>query len=129
MSDDLSFPEVVPILRRLEGVPFVLIGGQAVNFWADRYLGRAPELAEQGPFTSKDVDFCGTRKSVETGARKLGGTALLPEPFDPTPSAGVVVFLDSQGKERSFDVLYAPLGLKWQEVWESEPRSFACASL
>jgi hypothetical protein len=49
VSDDLSFPDVVPILRRLEGVPFVLIGGQAVNFWATLYIDRAPELTEQGP--------------------------------------------------------------------------------
>jgi hypothetical protein len=123
VNDDLSFPDVVPLLRRLEQVELVVIGGQAVNFWASRYLDRAVELRDHLPFTSKDVDFCGTRTSVEETARRLGGEALLPEPFDDaTPNAGVVLYQDDAGAERTLDVVFAPLGLAWGDVWDHSLR-------
>lgn len=37
-----------------------LVGGQALNLWAERYSAAAPELDYYGPYTSKDVDFFGT---------------------------------------------------------------------
>ena len=118
MTDDLSFPDVVPLLRRLEGVQLVVIGGQAVNFWASRYVDRAAELRDHAPFTSKDVDFCGTRVSVEESAQRLGGEALLPEPFDATPNAGIVIYRDDGGTKRTLDVVFSPLGLAWDDVWK-----------
>ena len=38
-----AFSEVLGI-RNPNGRPYVLIGGQAVNFWAERYLGIEPAL-------------------------------------------------------------------------------------
>ena len=35
-----AFAEVLS-LRNKQGEPYVLIGGQAVNFWAERFLGGA----------------------------------------------------------------------------------------
>lgn len=37
-----------------------LVGGQALNLWAESYSAAAPELDSYGPYTSKDVDFFGT---------------------------------------------------------------------
>lgn len=54
----------------------VLIGGQALNFWAERYSS-APELARGAPYTSKDIDFYGQQEHVTRCAQVLGGEAVL----------------------------------------------------
>lgn len=56
----------------------VLVGGQALAFWADRYADRFQPL---GPVNSKDIDFCGLEDSVAIAAGRLGGTFQVPEPF------------------------------------------------
>ena len=114
----LSYRDVETMLIRLgdstSGI--VLVGGQAVNFWAEHYLARAPELGAHGPYASKDIDFCGTRAAVVECARRLGGRALLPTDFDPTPSSGQVVFMDDTGTERVIDFLVQPFGLDAADV-------------
>jgi hypothetical protein len=59
-------------LRDADGQPYVIIGGQAVNYWAERYLSTEPQLAELQPFTSEDIDFKGGHADVERIARQLG---------------------------------------------------------
>ena len=51
-----QFSEVFKI-RNETGNPYVLIGGQAVNYWAERYLLNEPQLFALQPFTSEDIDF------------------------------------------------------------------------
>lgn len=46
------------------GKPYILIGGQAVFFWASRYVVKEPSLNESRPFTSADIDFQGNREDV-----------------------------------------------------------------
>lgn len=114
----LSYRDVEALLRRLgDSVSnIVLIGGQAVNFWAEQYLDRAPELGAHGPYTSKDIDFCGSRDSLVECARRIGGRALLPVDFDPTPNSGQLVFVDDTGTERVIDFLVQPFGLDAADV-------------
>jgi hypothetical protein len=38
----------------------VVVAGQAVNFWAERYSADEPRLAPLRPFTSRDLDLLGT---------------------------------------------------------------------
>ena len=38
-------------LRNRDGLPYLLIGGQAVNFWAGLYAVRESALADLKPFT------------------------------------------------------------------------------
>ena len=45
--------------RGPDGRPYLLIGGQAVYYWASRYVGEEPLLEQWRPFTSKDIDFQG----------------------------------------------------------------------
>ena len=45
-----QFSEVFKV-RNSEGQPYVLIGGQAVNYWAERYFQAEPELKTLHPFT------------------------------------------------------------------------------
>jgi hypothetical protein len=47
-----QFSEVFKI-RDAAGQPYLLIGGQAVNYWAERYLAVEPQLEKLQPFTSE----------------------------------------------------------------------------
>ena len=65
-----QFSEVLQV-RNAERQPYLLIGGQAVNYWAERYLAAEPELTKLQPFTSEDIDFKGSREDVQRIARQL----------------------------------------------------------
>ncbi len=88
----------------------MLVGGQAVNFWASFYQGRVPALAREAPFTSKDIDFCGDERAVRDCAERLGGTPRVATFDDATPNTGTVVFIDGAGSHT--------------EHWTSSPRLF-----
>ncbi len=60
--------------------PFVLVGGHAVNFWADFYLAREPRLAAYHPFLSKDLDLLATTEDGYRLASSTGWEFLPPEP-------------------------------------------------
>ena len=114
----LAFADVKPILVRLERIAdsVVVVGGQAVNFWAELYAPRVPAIDREAPFTSKDIDFCGDVRTVRICAERLGGTAKVATMDDHTPSTGVVTFLDDQDVERTIDFPDAPLGLRADAV-------------
>ena len=65
-------------LRNPDGQPYVLIGGQAVNFWAERYLKAESALGDYGPFTSGDIDFFGGKADVEFIAGQLKRKPIYP---------------------------------------------------
>jgi hypothetical protein len=93
-----------------------LIGGQALNFWAEQYSGRAEALADQGPFASKDVDFCGTQDDVRRCAAAVGGKPT----YQPTDAhslcVGVVHYIDVHEEPRQLDFLSKPFGLETEPV-------------
>ena len=65
--------EVVLVERGDVVEHIVLVGGQAVNFWAERYSESDSALREKAPFTSKDIDFQGDADAVRTCAERLEG--------------------------------------------------------
>lgn len=60
-------------ILELAGTDMILVGGQALAFWAAYYHTTAPSIA-----ITKDVDLLGTRADVERLARGLGGKAVFP---------------------------------------------------
>jgi hypothetical protein len=117
VTQRLGYAEARELLGRLGPMAehLVLIGGQAVNFWAERYLARSPELAQWGPFASKDVDFCGSAQSAQEAARVLGGICKVPSLDDMTPCTALVQYEDG-GVPRQIDFLGAPYGLRPEDV-------------
>ncbi|MEZ4297217.1 MAG: hypothetical protein R3B70_19790 [Polyangiaceae bacterium] len=115
----LTFRDIKTVLARLQGAKIVLIGGQALNFWAEHFLPRAPELAAGAPYTSKDIDFCGDRAAVIDCASRLQGRFALPSDFESTVNSGVVLFVDGDGTPRQIDFLDAPYGLRAQDVFDT----------
>ena len=67
-----------------------LVGGQALNFWAERYSPQASELAYFGPYVSKDIDFFGGRHAAAKLAAALGGTVSYPPAGDHSPNSAIV---------------------------------------
>ena len=52
--------------------PPLIVGGQAVNIWAELYASRIDPLTNFEPFVSRDADIFGTRALAEELARKAG---------------------------------------------------------
>lgn len=86
-----QFSEVLKI-RDDTGQPYVLIGGQAVNYWAERYSSVEPQLEKLRPFTSQDIDFKGNRADVERIARLLGLNPSYPSKVEMTALSGFISF-------------------------------------
>ena len=86
-----QFSEVLEI-RDTAGQPYILIGGQAVNYWAERYLAIEPQLEPLKPFTSEDIDFKGGLDDVQRIARQLELTPGYPPKVQTTALAGVIPF-------------------------------------
>lgn len=58
------------------GKPYVLVGGQAVYFWASRYAAEERGVEQWRPFTSKDIAFQGGRDDVLHIAKELEAGSL-----------------------------------------------------
>ncbi len=118
---ELSYVDVRPILAKVADLArdLVLVGGQAVNFWASYYERRVSELARESPFTRKGIDFCGDQRAVRICAERLGGEARIATFDDATPNSGTVVFVDAGGVTRTLDVVSAPFGLDAAEVHDT----------
>ena len=86
-----QFSEVFKI-RDADGKPYVLIGGQAVNYWAERYLSTEAELEKLQPFTSQDIDFKGGRTDVVRIAQQLNLTPSYPPKIAMTALSGLIPF-------------------------------------
>lgn len=84
-----QFSEILKV-RNATGKPYILIGGQAVNYWAERYVEREPQLKSLGPFTSADIDFNGTAADVRRIAEQLALTPAFPPKVMMTALAGVI---------------------------------------
>lgn len=79
-------------VRNSDGIPYVLIGGQAVNYWAECYFAKEPELRKHAPFTSGDIDFRGNRDDVQIIAGQLKLPAVFPDKVSMTALAGAIPF-------------------------------------
>jgi hypothetical protein len=84
---DETYPdqELLARILALAGTEMILIGGQALAFWAAYYEVPAPATA-----VTKDVDFLGTRADVERLAHGLGARAKLGRQRDLTLLAGQI---------------------------------------
>src|SRR6185312_2865888 len=86
-----QFSEVFKV-RNSDGQPYILVGGQAVNYWAERYFQTEPELKYLQPFTSEDIDFKGGKDDVERIAKQLGLVPNYPSKVAMTALAGAIPF-------------------------------------
>jgi hypothetical protein len=126
----MTVRDATPLFRKLRNVQdLVLVGGMALNFWADRYARRksvSRALAANAPFVTKDTDFLGDRDAVEEIANALGGTYRIAAIDDATPSAGIVLLparaaarLGWPPRAHQIDVMRVLAGLSEAEVLQT----------
>lgn len=112
---ELSIDETIEILRpALPDDSLVLVGGQAINYWLATYRDREPALSSLAGVTSSDVDFLGSRESVEKIAAAINGSVKHEGPRVPT--LAVVRFKDKNGQERIIDFLRSVHGLDEKRI-------------
>lgn len=92
----------------------LLVGGHAVNLWAEVYRERiGPELERWLPLTSKDLDLFGTTDLLDALKKEFGGAVRLSGPRSPVVGQLVVSF---GGIDRKIDVLRDVVGLGFREL-------------
>jgi hypothetical protein len=101
------------VLERLQPLAdeIVLIGGQALSLWADRYA-HTTELTSAAPYTSKDLDFYGQPDHGRRCADALGGTYIAYAPKDRSVCSGVVTTPEGV----VIDIVHTPLGVPPSEI-------------
>ncbi len=95
-----------------------LVGGQALNLWAERYATKTQELVAFAPYTSKDVDYFGYREAAEKLAAALHGTVAVPPLGDATPSTAVVT-ATINGRVVQIDFISSVLGVSARKLESS----------
>jgi hypothetical protein len=88
----------------------VLIGGQAVAWWAERYSIKAMVRGREREVTSRDIDFWGTHEDLFHIASRMKRTPILPNRHEMTLLVGAIE-LEAAGKRTSLEVLHAVPGL------------------
>lgn len=97
-------------------MPYILIGGQAVNYWAEVFCKTESELEPLRPFTSADIDYFGNRKDVSDIARQLGVLgAKFPHPVEITALSGIVP-IQIEGVSAEIEVVRSVPGLKTEKI-------------
>jgi hypothetical protein len=115
---ELSIEDVADIIEEVPDLSeMMLIGGQALNYWAETLgLADAESTAKYGPATSKDIDFLASVAAVRSFAKAVDGQAYVANMDDAfSPNSGVVAF-DFQGETREIDFLANMAGFTTTEL-------------
>ena len=98
-------PELLERILELAGIDMILVGGQALAFWAAYYRTPAPAIA-----ITKDVDLLGTKADVERLARGLDAKAVFPHKIATTILVGQVLKDLPGGDYVNIDVMFRVYG-------------------
>jgi hypothetical protein len=107
-------PEEMAAMIEVCGPEGVLVGGQALAFWADHFeVPRPVPLIEA---VSADVDFIGGSALAQKLARALGWKAWIPALDDTTFQTGKVTLKLKDGSVKQADFLSGVAGLTTRDV-------------
>ncbi len=114
----LSVRDVRTVVERvhiLSGI--VLVGGQALNFWAEA-LGIADENSQgpYGPAVSGDIDFLGSPAAALAFGEAAGGKVKIAGMDDAHSPNTALITLDIEGEEHLIDFLGGMKGFSHQEL-------------
>jgi hypothetical protein len=83
LARDYKVSDFLPLYKELTRlkIPFVIVGGQAVNLWASTYEPRVRALRALRPFTSRDLDlYTDSQEAVVKAAEALHCKRTIPGP-------------------------------------------------
>ena len=120
-SSQRSFSDCLEVLKALDDgqAQALIVGGQAVNFWAELFQEEEPELARFRPFVSSDLDL--NRPSISARTVLRAKATHIEGERDPFGKAFTIVsqtFLvqDAEGRLLAIDELKMVPGLRTVEV-------------
>ena len=92
----------------------LLVGGQALAFWADHLQVERPENLVSG--VTADADFIGDSVLAKDLAKRLGWQIWIPALDDSTPQTGKVTHRTKSGKVKQVDFLSGVVGLSTKDL-------------
>jgi hypothetical protein len=107
-------PEDVRRILTVCSAKGILVGGQALAFWADRFAVEIP--VELEPAVTADADFIGDSALAKELGRSLGWKTWLPTLDDATPQTGKVTQRLKDGRIKQVDFLSGVVGLSTKDI-------------
>lgn len=92
----------------------LLVGGQALAFWADHLRVERPESLVSG--VTADADFIGDAALAATLGKRLGWQTWIPSLDDSTPQTGKVTHRTRSGQIKQVDFLSGVVGLTTKDL-------------
>jgi hypothetical protein len=92
----------------------LLVGGQALAFWADHLQVERPANLVSG--VTADADFIGDSALAKDLARRLGWKIWIPALDDSTPQTGKVTHRTKRGEVKQVDFLSGVVGLTTKDL-------------
>ncbi|MGH8226319.1 MAG: hypothetical protein ACREU3_00220 [Steroidobacteraceae bacterium] len=107
-------PQDVRKILRICSPSGLLVGGQALAFWADHLAVQRPAaLASQ---VTADADFIGDSALAKDLGKRLGWTTWIPAMDDATPQTGKVTHRLEGGRIKQVDFLSGVVGLSTKDI-------------
>jgi hypothetical protein len=107
-------PEEVKKILSICSPRGLLVGGQALAFWADHLQVERPENLVSG--VTADADFIGDSALAKDLARRLGWQIWIPALDDSTPQTGKVTHRTKNGEVKQVDFLSGVVGLTTKDL-------------
>lgn len=118
MKRRLSFADVLAVVEKVPDLSgIVLVGGQALNFWAETLnIATADAAGLYGPALSDDIDFLGSARAALAFGEATGGkVAIAGWESAHSPNAALVT-LDIDGESHLLDFLTSMKGFSPEEL-------------
>lgn len=97
----------------------ILIGGQAVNLYANHYAAQIPEIDSFQPLASRDLDFHGGPREAKLAMEILHAKGKINDGTDPSPNAGLLEVRLASGETLIIDILTSVFGVSASETIRS----------
>lgn len=92
----------------------VLIGGQAVAWWAERFRVKIQVGGQEQDVTSRDIDFWGSHTDLVAIAAALKAPAAFPDSRQMTAMVGAIA-LSLGGRKTALEMLHSVPGIDKQD--------------
>ena len=117
---DWFCPDDLPIFFKAlqkTPTPAILVGGQSLTFWIDRFDITIPPI--ETPYLTMDADVLATKHDAKIVADELHGTLKIATMDDNTPNTAIVTYQTPDGRNLFVDFMGSLIGLTNTEIRET----------
>lgn len=121
MTKDKSLDHYLRLIEQTDkaGKPLLIVGGQAVNFWANKYASQEKGLKEFEPYTSDDIDFYGLKDEARAVAKALGVEIKITKKAKASPVSAFFEVVGPNGTKMPVHFLHNLRGIKDELITSS----------